>query len=167
MLAWMIGAVQGGQGEALRRQGEFQVAIAEMLRQMRVDNAKLWEAQLARLEGIEHALADLRAEIRRQEPSSVGHEPLAVSHRPSAVGHRPSAVGHRSSAIGHQPSVIGHRPSAIPPVTPLQVPRAVPEPRPQASTAWLLDRVSRLEDENRSAWNDLLSRFAPPVRRAR
>ena len=42
-----------------------------------------------------------------------------------------------------------------------------PRPRPaapgdsDASTTWLLQRVNQLEDENRSAWKDLLGRLSP------
>jgi hypothetical protein len=58
-------------------------------------------------------------------------------------------------------------PARVPPnVPPLRITRpAAPPPEPgtpesKASTNWLLHRVSQLEDENRSAWKDLLGRLS-------
>jgi len=49
---------------------------------------------------------------------------------------------------------------APPQAIPFQIERKPPGPvDPQASTSWLLDRVSQLEVENRSAWKDLLARL--------
>ena len=67
LVAWVAGVVQGGQGEMLRRQGEFQVAVGQALRQIREDSADLLSAHLERLEGIDRELAVLRAEIGRRD----------------------------------------------------------------------------------------------------
>lgn len=128
LLAWMMGTIQGGQVEALRRQGEFQLAMTEVLHQIRQENASLLNTHLQRIEGIDHEIAALRAELERRNA----------------------------------------RPATPPPpdVTPLRIAR--PEPaadgqaqETQASTTWLLKRVNQLEDENRSAWKDLLGRLSP------
>jgi pSer/pThr/pTyr-binding forkhead associated (FHA) protein len=125
LLAWMLGAIQGGQGEILRRQGEFQTAVTRALRQMQQDNAALLGAQLDRIENIDHELAALRAEIERRNTT---------------------------------------RPPQFPRVEPLRIARppqtsdAPPESR--APTTWLLKRVNQLENENRSAWKDLLGRLS-------
>ena len=66
LLAWMMGTIQGGQGEVLRRQGEFQLAMTQILRQIQQDNATLLNAHLQRIESIDHELAALRAEIERR-----------------------------------------------------------------------------------------------------
>ena len=125
----MMGTIQGGQGEVLRRQGEFQLAMTEVLRQIQQDNATLLDAHLARIESIDHEIAALRAELERRDA-------------------RP-------------------RPAAAPP-TPPPAPDRPPEPpadrgppRGEAPpTTWLLERVNQLEDENRSAWKDLLGRLS-------
>ena len=127
LLAWMMGTIQGGQGEALRRQGEFQLAMAEVLRQIQDENATLLNAHLQRIEGIDHQIASLRAELERRHV-------------------RPS-------------------PPPPPDVTPLRISRPAPAPdgppeETKASTTWLLKRVNQLEDENRSAWKDLLGRLS-------
>ncbi len=127
LLAWMMGTIQGGQVEALRRQGEFQQAMTEVLRQMQQENATLLNTQLQRIEGFHEEISALRAEIERRN-------------------------GRNS-------------PPPLPDVAPLRISRPAPEPEgppnvTKASTTWLLDRVNQLEDENRSAWKDLLGRLS-------
>ena len=123
-MAWMVGTIQGGQGEILRRQGEFQLAITQVLRQIQQDSTTVLNAHLQRIESIDHELAALRAELERR-----------------------------------------HARPAPPQATPLNIPRpATPSPEPGSpeavqSTNWLLNRVSQLEAENRSAWKDLLGRL--------
>ena len=123
-MAWMVGTIQGGQGEMLRRQGEFQLAITQVLRQIQQDSTTVLNAHLQRIESIDHELAALRAELKRR-----------------------------------------HARPAPPQATPLNIPRpAAPTPEPGSpeavqSTNWLLNRVSQLEAENRSAWKDLLGRL--------
>ena len=125
LLAWMLGAIQGGQGEILRRQGEFHTAVTQILRQMQQDNAALLSAQLDRIENIDQELAALRAEIERRNsarPPQFPHvEPLRIARPPQASD------------------------------TP---------PESRAPTTWLLERVNQLENENRSAWKDLLGRLS-------
>lgn len=89
LLAWMLGAIQGGQGELLRRQGEFQSAVTQVLRQIQRDNAALLSAQLERIESIDRELATLRAELERrnagpQRPAPPDVEPLRIA-RPAAA----------------------------------------------------------------------------------
>ncbi len=127
LMAWMMGTIQGGQVEALRRQGEFQLAMTEVLHQIRQENAALLNTHLQRIEGIDHEIGALRAELERRHA----------------------------------------RPAVPPPpdVTPLRIARPVPAQdgqgqESQASTTWLLSRVNELEDENRSAWKDLLGRLS-------
>jgi hypothetical protein len=131
LLAWMMGAIQGGQGEVLRRQGEFQLAMTQVLRQIQQDNAALLGAHLERIESIDRELAAIRAEIERR---------------------------------GAQP---GRVPPPLPDVTPLRIARpatptdeAAPTDEAKASTTWLIQRVSQLEDESRSTWKDLLGRLS-------
>jgi pSer/pThr/pTyr-binding forkhead associated (FHA) protein len=130
LVAWVVGTIQGGQGEVLRRQGEFQTAIAQVLHQIQQDNAALLNAHLQRIEKIDRELALLRAEIERRgsdRPPLPAVPPLRITH--------PAAPRAKNTAAGTV-----------------------------ASTTWLLQRVNQLEDENRSAWRDLLGRLAPSRR---
>ena len=144
LIAWLMGAIQGNQGEVLRQQGEFQLALTDLLRQMQQDNAKLLTAHLERMEKIDRELTALRLEIQRRLEIPAPH--------PSAP-HTPA-----------QPAI-----PAIPPpqVPPLRIPKApTPAASDGTSTAWLLERVNQLENENRSAWRDLLSRVKSAPRRS-
>jgi pSer/pThr/pTyr-binding forkhead associated (FHA) protein len=133
LLAWMMGTMQGSQGEALRRQGEFQIAVTEALRSIQQDNAALLNAHLSRIEKIDRELAALRAEIVRRE----GTAPSRMAPVPPDV--TPLNI-----------------PRNIPPRAPEADPSGV-----HASTAWLLQRVGQLEAESRSTWKDLLTRPKP------
>lgn len=140
LLAWMMGAIQGGQGEVLRQQGEFQLAMTQLIRQMQQDNAALLGAHLNRIESIDRELAALRSELVRRNGEPV------------------------------QPSLPIPAPTPPPPsVAPLKIKRPEPgQPAPvdsKASTTWLLERVSQLENENRSAWRDLLGRLSTTPKR--
>lgn len=125
LVAWAAGVVHGGQGELLRQQGEFQVAVGRALRQIQEQSAEVLNAHLERLQGIDRELSVLRAEIgRRDAPPPPHATPLRIA--------RPSPDG--------------------------------PAADPRNSTTWLIHRVGQLEDENRSAWKDLLGRIAQPRR---
>lgn len=125
LMAWVMGTVQGGQGEVLRRQGEFQLAITQVLHQIQQDNAALLNVHLQRIETIDRELGSLRAEIERRNalPAAPQVAPLKVA-RPDRDAHEPGGPGSK------------------------------------ASTHWIINRVSQLEDENRSAWKDLLGRLS-------
>jgi pSer/pThr/pTyr-binding forkhead associated (FHA) protein len=141
LLAWMMGTVQAGQGEILRQQGEFQMAMTQLLRQFQQENAALLNAHLAHIERVDRELAALRSEI----------ECLRHVHTPATTP--PLAFP--------QP----RRPAAL---SSLRISRTLPEspPSPQATTAWLLERTNRLQTENRSAWKDLLGRLTSLPRRS-
>ncbi len=124
VLAWLVQTVQASQGEALRRQGEFQHALADMVRQICLDNASMLQEHLQRMDSINTELSSLRDEIRRR----LG---------PAA----PQA------------------PPTPPPPPPLRIAPVEPPTDPEQSTSWLIDRVHRLEEENRSTWRDLLGRL--------
>lgn len=66
VLAWLVQTVQASQGEAVRRQGEFQHALTDMVRQICLDNASMLQEHLQRMESINTELASLRDEIRRR-----------------------------------------------------------------------------------------------------
>jgi pSer/pThr/pTyr-binding forkhead associated (FHA) protein len=133
LVAWMMGTIQGGQGELLRRQGEFQRAITQILNQIQHDNARLLNAHLQRIESIDRELVSLRAEIERRN---------AATPVPARMPPPPSAPPLRIA-----------RPTSPPPQ------HHLPD-EPQGTTTWLLQRVNQLEDENRSAWKDLLARLS-------
>jgi pSer/pThr/pTyr-binding forkhead associated (FHA) protein len=83
ILAWMMGALQASQAEALRRQGEFQHAMTELVQQMHRDHAALLGEQLERLRRIDEELGALRAEFRRRfGPPAASLPPLRLDPAP-------------------------------------------------------------------------------------
>jgi hypothetical protein len=66
ILAWMMGALQASQAEALRRQGEFQLALTQLVQQLQRDQATLLNEQLERMRRIDEELTTLRAELQRR-----------------------------------------------------------------------------------------------------
>lgn len=134
MIAWMVDAVREAQLSAQRQREEMSELFGEVVRQIQQGNAVILEAHLERIEKIDRELVALRAEISQKFPSQLPAPP---------------------------PS-----PASLPPppdVAPLQIPREIPHPaNPNAAATWLLERVGRLEDKNRSAWKDLMNRIATP-----
>ena len=89
VLAWMMGQLQAQQGEAMRRQAEFQHALTGLVRQMQEDQASLLSQHLARTEEIHRELASLREELARvvapPPPAALAAPkppPLRVVHAP-------------------------------------------------------------------------------------
>ena len=81
------------------------------------------------------------------------------------------AINRELSSLGEEiRRQLGSTPAAepsLPKPPPLNIKLDVPPSTtdPTASTAWLLNRVQRLEEENRSTWRDLLSRLSGTAKR--
>jgi hypothetical protein len=133
VLAWMMGALQAGQSEILRRQGEFHLALTRLVQQMQQDNAEMLKEHLDRMERIDRELAGLRAEIYRR----FGSAEAASAQARGSTG--------RQSAL---PSDLRIEPVPKP-----------PETDSAAAAAWLIQRVGQLEDEQRSTWKDMVGRL--------
>jgi pSer/pThr/pTyr-binding forkhead associated (FHA) protein len=138
VLAWMMGALQAGQAEALRRQGEFHLALTRLIQQMQRDNANLLNEHLDRMERIDRELANLRGEIYRRFGSAEAANAAAAN-----------------AALPAPDFPEGEVPPAL---------RVAPAPKPADSdsaeaAAWLVARVSQLEEEQRSTWKDMVTRL--------
>lgn len=133
LLAWMMGVLQAGQAELARRQDDFQHEVLQTLRQLQAENTGLLNRQFEKTEALHRELSELRDEIRRRFGPTTGPAPTP----PNPPLPRPPAVA------------------------PLRLPTAAePAPADPSSAAhWLLDRVNRIDQENRSSWRDLLGRF--------
>lgn len=131
IIAWMMRMFQTQHGETARRQENFQNNLVAVIQQIHHDNAVMISQHLERMEAVNRELAALRDEIRQRLDGSSA--PLGVDPAP-----------------------------ALPKPPPLNIKLDIPPPTtdPTASTAWLLNRVQRLEEENRSTWRDLLARLS-------
>ena len=85
----MMGQLHAQQGEAMRRQAEFQTALTGLIRQMQEDQATLLSSHLERTESIQQELAALRQELDRRlggtpapEPALPRAEPLNIDPAP-------------------------------------------------------------------------------------
>ena len=76
LLAWMMGQLHAQQGEALRRQAEFQTALTGLVRQMQEDQATLLSSHLDRTDAIHKELAALRNELDRRLSAPEASIPL-------------------------------------------------------------------------------------------
>ncbi len=137
LVGLMMRLIHAGQNETIRRQDEFQMNLVRMLHQMQLDNANLLSEHLKRIESINQELVRLKEEIAARFRSQPAH--------------------------GHS----GRNGTALPPpdVPPLRIkPSTTPTAPPEAATSWLLERVSQLEEQNRSSWRDLLGRLSGAAR---
>ena len=92
VLAWMMGQLQAQQGEAMRRQEEFQATLTGLVRQMQDDQATLLSRHMGRSEEIHRELAALREELARHlaPPTPAGPAALdAPKPPPLRVVHAP------------------------------------------------------------------------------
>jgi uncharacterized protein (UPF0335 family) len=141
VLAWMMGALQAGQAEALRRQGEFHLALTRLIQQMQRDNATMLNEHLDRMERIDRELAALRAEISRRFGSAEAATAAAT------------ALPNPSHAAPDAPPALR--------IAPIPKP---PDSDSAATASWLISRVSQLEEEQRSTWKDMVTRLTGRAR---
>lgn len=135
-LGWLFGLFQAGQGELIRRQGEFQFAMSEAMQQMREENAAMLQSHLEKIEHIQHEILALRSEVQRidsKDSTKSLVETALPKPTPIKIPSRPISSDDGTAAA--------------------------------ATTAWLLERIGSLEDESRSSWRDLFSRIGSSSRR--
>lgn len=143
ILAWMMGALQAGQAEALRRQSEFHLALTRLIQQMQRDQASLLTEHLDRMERIDRELAELRGEIYRRFGS---------------------AEAANSAALPVTATRAVDPEAGVPPGFRVETAPKPPDSDPAATAAWLVNRVSQLEEEQRSGWKDMISRLTGRTR---
>lgn len=146
ILAALLAQIQKQHDSALERQNEMQVAMAQLLRQVQNEQVRVMEKHLERIHHLDSEIASLKSQIH--------HDKMPVK---------------KLEDIPKQ-SVTSFTPS------PLKQPEAQPEPArkptrkavepsgdlsasPEFTTAWLIDRVNQLEQEQTSAWKEMLGRF--------
>jgi pSer/pThr/pTyr-binding forkhead associated (FHA) protein len=144
ILAWMMGALQAGQAEALRRQGEFHLALTRLVQQMQRDNAAMLTEHLDRMERIDRELAALRGEIYRRFGST---EAATAAAQPAIASLEPP------DAESDAPPTLRIAPVPKP-----------PDANPAETARWLITRVNQLEEEQRSTWKDMVTRLTGRAR---
>ncbi len=124
-LGWLFGLFQAGQGELLRRQGDFQLAMTEAMQQMRDENSALLNMHLEKIELIHREISSIRSQIEALDSGST--ELSLPKPAPIKIPPRPDSPDNGAASAN--------------------------------TTAWLIERISSLENESRSSWRDLFSRI--------
>lgn len=146
MLAWMMGALQAGQAEAMRRQGEFHLALTRLIQQMQRDNAAMLTEHLDRMERIDRELAALRSEI---------YQRFGSTEAASAMASAAALPGHTAP---------GPEDEDVPPTLRIAPVPKPPDTDPAATASWLIARISQLEGEQRSTWKEMITRITGRAR---
>lgn len=170
LLAWMMGAMQAGQGEMIRRQTNFQRTMLEVVQQLRDNQLELMRTQIERMERIDKELTTLRAELERQNrraqrataASAISSKPQPQPQSqplPQAQNPQPQAPNARERPLPHPHPQYQPQSQGQPRPSPARPEPNAPARDSLASTAWLLDRIKTLETENRTGWRDMLDRI--------
>lgn len=165
LLAALLSRIQEQHDAALERQNEAQVAMAQLIRQMQNEQARVFDTHLNRIRAMDQEIAELKAriaaipagkqlappaaeEISRIRPTPAKTPPVRNTAEPAAVKPAPKQDA-KPAAKTRQPTE---------PVR-TAAKSSDPDASPEFTTAWLLDRVSQLETEKNSTWRDLIDRL--------
>jgi len=168
LLAALLSRIQDQHDAALERQNEAQVAMAQLLRQMQNEQSRMFNAHLERIRAMDKEIADMKARIASIPAGKQLAAPAAEDMariRPAPANKPPvrkmaePAASHTTASkpVEKQPANKSRPPEAV-------RSEAMPLPgdidaSPEFTTAWLLDRVSQLENEKNSTWRDLIDRL--------
>src|SRR5262249_36579309 len=146
VLGWMLGALHAGQSELLRRQDELQHSVVAIVQHLQSDAA-------ARLASQEQRIDRLAEELRRLAANQAQAPPQAPPQPPPQALPRPPA---------------SRPPPPQPPPRPARAPPPAPEIDPArslATAAWLLNRIDKITNDNKSSIRSVFSRFGSALRR--
>ncbi len=165
ILAALLSRIQDQHDAALERQNEAQVAMAQLIRQMQNEQARVFDTHLSRIRAMDQEIAELKAriaaipagkqlappaseDISRIRPTPAKTPPVRTTAEPAAAkpGPKPAARKAEKTRLTPEPA----RAAAA---------SSDPDASPEFATAWLLDRVSQLESEKNSTWRDLIDRL--------
>ena len=161
LLAALLSRIQDQHDSALERQNEAQVAMAQLLRQMQNEQARVFSKHLDRIQQMDNEIANLKA--RLAEPVAEAQQ-LTPPPRDDIARIRPNPAKAPPVKKGAEPAA--KAPARAPgPKTPTPEPIKVAsdsrgtDASPEFTTAWLIDRVSQLEHDKNSTWRDLIERL--------
>ncbi len=182
LLAWMMGAMQSSQSELARRQTSFQQTIVELVQKSRVEHYELMRAQLERIEKIDEEIVTLRTELQKhllkekrvqarldvEAAERLRESVRSANEQASADAERlresVQAANEQASTTAN--AELSGATEGVP-----ERPRRSAEARPTApvvsgvggdstmSAAWLIERINRLDRENRASRKTLLERL--------
>lgn len=146
MLAALLTQIQKQHDTALERQNEMQVAMAQLLRQVQNEQNRVMEKHLDRMHQLDQEIASLKSRINSEAPS-----PRKLEEIPSRI------------VTSFQPPPLKQSTEGPEPVRTVRKDNSEKTgdlgASPEYTTAWLIDRVNQLEEEQTSAWKEMLGRF--------
>lgn len=152
VLASLLNRIQTQHDSALDRQNELQVAMAQLLRQVQNEQARILETHLGRIQQMDSEIAELKAQIaggdsskRRLAAPTAERSPI-----PSEPGMAPPT---QAEAVPQKPA----KPINFKKIKTRQSAEALDSP--EYTAAWLMDKVSQIENEQTSTWRELLGRI--------
>lgn len=152
VLASLLNRIQTQHDAALDRQNELQVAMAQLLRQVQNEQARILETHLGRIQQMDSEIAALKAQIAGGDPGQKRLAGPAVERSP--IPSEPTmAPPTQAEAVPQKPA----KPINFKKIKSKQSDEAVDTP--EYTAAWLMDKVSQLESEQTSTWRDLLGRI--------
>lgn len=165
LLAALLSRIQEQHDAALERQNESQVAMAQLIRQMQNEQARVFDTHLERIRSMDREIAELKARIATVGPEKQLAPPAAEDI--SRIRPTPAKAPPVRKAAEPAPAKPAAKPAGMPaaqkrqPVEPIRAAAASSDPdaSPEFTTAWLIDRVSHLENEKNSTWRDLIDRL--------
>ncbi len=140
VLGWMLGTLHAGQSELIRRQDELQQSVVAIIQHLQSDAAARHASQ-------EERINRLAEELRRLTATAQAHalpSPPQAQPAPSPYGPPPP-----------------HRPARDAPPAP-----EIDPGRSFETAAWLLERIDKLGNENKSSIKSIFSRFGASLRKA-
>lgn len=156
VLATLLNRIQTQHDDALERQNELHVAMAQLLRQVQSEQSRVLEKHLDRIQKMDAEIASLRSQIANQNRQTANRRSLsAPAPAPNVIPDMP----------GMNPGTETTAPAPAPNSKPINLKKVKTlrsqdtSETPEYTTAWLLDRVSHLEREQSSAWRELLGRI--------
>jgi hypothetical protein len=161
LLAALLSRIQDQHDAALERQNEAQMAMAQLLRQMQNEQSRVFDAHLERIRAMDREIVELKERLKTIPADKQLSPPASedISRiRPTPANAPPVR---KSAEPANAKAAARSTPNQTPTPEPLHAAATSSDPNasPEFTTAWLIDRVSHLENEKNSSWRDLIDRL--------
>jgi hypothetical protein len=151
VLATLLNRIQTQHDAAIDRQNELQVAMAQLLRQVQNEQSRILELHLNRIQQMDSEIAALKDQIARGVPAQ--KILTAPSAERSKIRPEPTMAPPTEAVVEAKPA----KPINFKKIKSKQSSQA--QDSPEYTAAWLMDRVSQLENEQTSTWRELLGKI--------
>jgi len=151
VLATLLNRIQTQHDAAIDRQNELQVAMAQLLRQVQNEQSRILELHLNRIQQMDNEIATLKDQIAKGVPAQKSL--AAPSVEKSKIHTEPTMAPPTEEMVEAKPA----KPINFKKIKTRQSSQA--QDTPEYTAAWLMDKVSQLENEQTSTWRELLGKI--------